>query len=428
MNTQTKTKLIESSYKNAPQIINEYGSLLNVLTQVLSEGFNEQSVNSFEFLSDNTMKISLIRNHGYLYNQVVSLTGSILSEMNIQYRVKESRHNYIVVENPFTDITPESVEASGVTIKISPLGYKQVYVNDTGTVKCFQNKSLKSPGVLKVIDEIPPNGYSTGWTKFARVVAGQEVDEFGEFLSDDKVPYNHLYPQAEYTGNGVSGESGIHGFASWPYADGTDYYNRQNSGPYNNFPKSWKVIGDDKTFYLILEPSQKDRYIMHGFGNFISDNNEETTNICLQARDRFYPANAAIESIYERCETRFGSATNNRGSFLLSTIYGQTKTTCRYTSFGLYVGESYYDRPWHSTSIKSLNPSSGQLMSGLMYIKDDENYIRGYHRGIRYIYGNSSNFTSGSVSSTSNVVLAVVDPERDREVSYLFSLADWEDV
>ena len=427
INIETNTRLLESSYKGAPQILNTYGSFLNVLVKTLVEGFNENTSISFEE-EDSLIKINLPRNHGYIYNQVISISGSSLESLNTVHRVIETRHGYVKISSPLTESLIEPL-IEGAIIKTAPLGYSIAYSNilDEGTV-CFKNTSIKSPAILKVIDKLPPNGYDSGWSKFARVVVGQEVDEFGDFLSNDKVPYNHLYPEVEKTGNGVAGPSGIHGYATWGYAEGTDYYNRQVYGPHNDFPKNWKIIGDSNTFYIMFDPSQRDRPLLHGFGNFVSENEDETTNICLQARDHFLSAEAYYEGVYERSETRFGSASNNRGSFLYSTIYGQTKTTCRYTSFGLFVGENSYESPWHSDSIKSMNPSSGRIVSGLMYIKDSDNYVRGYHRGIRYIYGNNSNLTSGSVSSVGSIVLAVVDPNRDRFVSYLFSLKNWEEV
>lgn len=428
MITDTKTKLITSFYKDAPQIQNSYGSLSTVLTKCLTEGFNEQSVNGFEEEGDQIV-VKLSRNHGYVQNSVIAISDASLTELNGEFRVLSSSHDSIYIKRPEDLSLDSSTLEDSCKIKIAPLGYEIVYENEAKTTICFRSKSKNTPGILKIIDEIPPNGYSTGWAKYARVVAGQEVDSSGAFLSDIKVPYSKQYPNVEHTGNGVTGSSGIHGFAKWHYAFGTDGYNRENYGPYNHFPKNWKIIGDGDTFYLILDPSQPDRFLMYGFGAYISENKEETTNICLQAHDRYVAAAATdTEHMYERSDFRFGSSTRNQGSFLLSTIYEQFQTNCRYTSFGLYVGDSYYDRPWHSDSIRSMNPSSGQVVAGLVYILDNNKYVRGFHRGFRYIYGNSSELSTGSTSNTGEIIIDIIDPERDRNMSYVFSLKDWEEV
>ena len=423
MNKDSKTRYYEWTNKNAPRVENTYGSFVAFLDTVLCKGYNSNPVTSLEVLDNNFVKVNLPRGHGYLFNQVVRISDSDQAYYNSDFRVLESRHDYIkiFVEGELTSSNTECL------IRIAPLGFTNVFTNAKKTIMCFKNKSTKSPGILKVIDEIPPNGYSTSWVKYARIVFGQEIDSSGEFVNNNKAPFYPSYPDAEKTGNGVSGSSGIYGFAKWDYASYESYSRREDYAPDGIFPRNWTIIGDDKTFYMFIGTSASNRTTIQGFGNYISENPEETTNLCLQARDGFIAANWGGDSTYVRSRNNFGQFSSNIGSFLMSNVYGDIKNIYRYFSQGLYVGDSYYDRPWHSVNINSLNPSSGFLASGLSYIKDTSGYVRGYHRGLRMIYG-ASEISAGSISGSGEIILSVTDPINDRDATYLFSLKDWEDV
>ena len=423
MNIDSKTRYYEWTNKNAPRVENTYGSFVNFLDTILCKGYNLNTATSIEVLEDNFVKINLPRGHGYLFNQVVQLTGSDKEYYNSSFRVLDSHNDYIKV---FLEGNIVS-SLSECSVKVAPLGFTNVYTNTAKTIMCFKNASTKSPGILKVIDELPPNGYSSSWTKFARIVFGQEIDDLGEFISNNKAPFHPTYPDSEKTGNGVSGSSGTHGFAKWDYASNDDSYHRENYAPDGTFPRNWTLIGDDKTFYLFIGTTASSRTTIQGFGNYISENPDETTNLCLQARDSFIAANTYADNYYARSQNRFGQFSSYTGSFLMSNIYGDIKNIYKYYSQGLYVGESYSDRPWHSGDIKSLNPASGLLASGLSYIKDASGYIRGSHRGLRMLYGDS-NISAGSISGSGEIILSVTDPVDDRYATYLFSLKDWEDV
>lgn len=423
MNLDKKTRYHEWTYKNAPRIENTYGSFVQFLNVILCEGYNENLVVSIEPDLEGFAKVTLPRGHSYLFNQVITIQGADQNYYNGDFRVIETRHDFIKIK-----VDNALVSATGlIKIKTSSLGFTNVYTNVAKTIMCFKNKSIKSPGILKVIDELPPNGYSTSWTKNARVVFGQEIDNQGDFLNNDKAPFNKQFPDAEKTGNGVSGVGGIHGFAKWDYANSDDGHHRDQIGPDGVFPRSWTLVGDDKTFYLIISPNASARTLIVGFGNYFSYNTNETSNLCLQARDGFVAANWTGEHQYTRTRNNFGMFTSTIGSFLLSNIYGDIKDTYRYFSQGLFVSNSNYEKPWFATDINSINLNSGYLTSGLSYIKDTEGYLRGYHRGLRILYGDTK-ISAGSLSSSGEIVVSVTDPTTTVNMNYLFSLKDWEEI
>lgn len=235
-----KTKYIDSMSMGVPKIKNEFGSLVKVLKGALVDGFNEQSVLS---VSNEGTKytLKLKRNHGFATRCVVVIGTK-------EYRVTETGIDYIQV------VSEEPIEFSDeLKVKIAPLGYELVYdsVESTG-VACFKNQDGY---ILKVLDN-KPNGYTNNAAKFARVVMGYQVDSGGDFIDNWKVPRRTDFPDAEKTGNGVAGMGGIHNYTRWSYAlyprDDSyqyDYYEPQSQ----HFPTNWRIVGDGKTFYLMIQ-------------------------------------------------------------------------------------------------------------------------------------------------------------------------------
>ena len=429
---QTKTKYINSNHINSPSIINKYGTLINFLKVVLVQGFGESNVLGIE-LVENILKLTLPLNHGYRLDQVISLEGLDQESLNREYRVLKYTTDTIELLAP-ESISDDFTTSGEVKIKVAPLGYNIVYENLEEGVVCFKNKSIKSPAILKVIDKLPPNGYSTAWAKYARIVIGQDIDSNGNFINDVKAPYHPRYPNSELTGDGASGSSGIHGFAKWEYSTYPGNYDMSEHKTANGtFPTDWRIIGDDKTFYLMIRSMGKDRYNygLVGFGNYISFNDLETYNICLQAKDGFMAASDVDYYAATRTRSFFGALNYPYSGFILANIYGDSKTNYnRCSNISNYFGSSSRNRPWHSTSVQSINSVTGRWLTGVLYIKDADKYLRGFHRGVRILYGTDRS-PDESIDNQGNIMLYVQDPltgSSFTNIPMLFSLKDWEDI
>lgn len=428
MNIQTKTKYLDSSYPKAPQINNAYGSLVNFLNITLVEGFNENTVLGITKIGDNKLLIKLPISHGYMKGSVVKVSGSTVEAYNKEYRVQKVISEGIEVYSEYTEAMTDLEAPEGITIKFAPLGFERVYVNTGNTTMCFKNASIQSPGILKVIDELPSNGYQASWGKFARVVIGQEIDLEGNFIDNKKAPYHPDFPNAEYTGNnsGRSDGGGIFGFAKWNYAKSSEAYDYEVSSPTGNFPRFWELIGDDKTFYFFLRP--QDNYkIPYGFGNFISENKSETHNLVLQAKDGFvssYDSSSGYN--YSRTRSRWPHFQDWLGSFTFGNIYGQTYATCRYDCTGLSVGTDRISNPWKTVTFRNYNPIAKQAMKGKLYIRQD-GFIRGYHRGVQIYYG-SDYPTMNTIGDTNLRMITLSSPDSASEnMPLIFSMEDWEE-
>lgn len=426
---QNKTRYFNNNFKDAPQIINEYGTLVKALDIMLCKGFNYMDIISTEILSNNKVKVNLPVTHGYFEEQVVQIENADQDYFNNCFRVLETSVNYILIGLP--EDTVDVVPATSTTllkIKTAPLGFSKVFQSEDSLTMCFKNTSVITPGILKVIDKLPPNGYATNWSKYARVVIGQSINEFGNFIGDVKAPYHPDYPDVENTGNNVVGAGGIHGFAKWNYAlDDYPHWTESRTSPGGAFPRRWEIIGDSNTFYLLLVNNSWDSCNC-GFGNIYSE--EGLGNLVLQARDGFYQANSYRQSSrYGKESTFWGNLIDSSlGSFIFSDIYGNSLKTLRYVSTGLYIGENFKERPWLSNEVKNYNPFTGDILTGKLYIKDDLGFDRGYHRGLNILYG-SDYPNAGRLLGTSYRLLKMTDPFRQNNpMPLLFTMEDWEEV
>lgn len=426
---ETKTRYIESYFGGTPTLKNEYGSLNNLLSVVLTKPYNIQTVLGVT-LDVNTINFQMNAGHGYYPEQVIQLTGSDEVEFQREYRVVTSGPESITVKNTTKLLTPPT---GTVQLQGAPLGYELIYENTKKGIMCFKNKSTISPGILKVIDILPPNGYEESWSKYARVVMGVSIDLEGDFIDNFKAPYNGQFPNAEKTGNDILGAEGIHGFAKWVYSSQLGGDTQESVAPAPDYQGSWSIVGDDKTFYLMINPSGAPGNPEHGcdlvgFGTFKSYNPLETLNICLQAKDGFIPANDNIIKSPSRSRSFFGAYVSEYSGFLLADIYRNNRTGLnRSTTVGNYMSNRYTTTPWRDGNLKAYDTSL-KIMKSEMLIKDHNNFIRGEHRGIYGLYGFLQQEDT-SVSSDGYLVKHVENPVNSTtfaKAPILFSLRDWE--
>lgn len=425
-----KTRYITSLNAGTPNLENNFGSLVNLLNVILCEGVNPQIASSIIIENTHEMIINLPVNHSFILHQLITIEGATQTECNGNFRIKEVNKNSVKVNLKTNVNFTEVTTSTSFKIKTASLGFSRLYKSTDNSTMCFKNGSVQSPVILKVIDKIPPNGYTSTWSKFARVVIGTEIDSNGNFINNNKMPFLSDWPDVENTGNKVSGSSGIHGYAKWDYAS-IESYHRENYTPSNPFPRKWSIIGDNLSFYLIIDSFGDGYPTILGFGNFEAYNKNESYNSFLQARGGFESSQSTSEQGYSRTRNYFGaigasSDTKMHGNFLLANAYGGGAfTNLRYRTGGLYIGNTTV--PHRSGFIKNYNPQSGRMItSGLLIIDEDTNIIRGLHRGIKTFYGRP-NVALNRITQEGFIILEVNDFSNSRtNMPYLFSLLDWE--
>ena len=436
---QTNTKYITSSMQDSPKLTLTRGDLLEVLKTVLTLGINEQPVLKLEAFEDNAVKVFLNPGHGFLYNQVLILSGdntSFISE-GTEFRVKSVSQSEITLYPNKEILSTGIIPHEGLLLKVAPLGYTLAFEDRASGIACFKNKSIKSPAILKVIDALPPNGYNENWARYARVVAGQQIDLEGNFINNEKTPYSVDFPDIEITGNKVSGAGGVHGFLKWDYGlyQTTTYNWSEESGANGSYPTDWRIIGDDKTFYLMVRAMGKSygQYNILSFGNYNSFDNTESGNIIISGSGRDISANrTSYGQSGIAWRIGFTKAHEYIGNYLFKSLLGTTQNHLSCTFLGLHHSRGD-DRFWPSKGgINGVSPISGKFMTTPLYIRDSNGDMRGTLRGMEQFYGVGDLSDDLLINEGTSIVLNTKRYNRDSDdnigIPYLFSLLDWEEV
>lgn len=427
---QNKTKFITSYFKGVPKLKNEYGSLNNLLTHVLTLPYNKTEISGIEELPE-ILRLIAPLNHGFNPEQVIRILDHPNEGLNREFRIISTTAESIDIIKP-SEIVIAAGNIQPFNIEAMPLGYSVVYEDLDKGIVCFKNKSLKSPGILKVIDQIPPNGYLETWSKFARVVAGSSINSVGDFKDNFKTPFHPNYPDAEKTGDGKEGAVGTHGFAKWTYSLSSSTAPKETDKPIDMPLLDWIIIGDDRSFYLMIKTTgvadnSNYSYDLVGFGNFYSYNEKETFNICLQAKDGFMAANTTTDLSPTRPRSYFGALDYNYSGFILTDAYGSHETDYgRVKSYGNFISTNNLNVPWDSSYIKTVIP--GAYIYDRLLIKDFYNFIRGHYRGVSILYGNSLPDKYILQNKISIQVQQPITTTALTKASMLFDLTDWEEI
>lgn len=424
---QNKTRYIDHTFQDAPQIELGYGSYVNILNKVLVEGINFRVPSKIEMLGEGRVQITFTDAPYYPVETVIKIKGFGDDRIDGCHRVMETEGSsvFFYIKNYETPLVIP-VAISSVSVCTAPLGFSRVYTNTSGSIMCFKTATESTAGILKVIDQIPPNGYSTSWSLFARVVAGEKIDSEGNFIGNFKTPYHPVYPDVELTGNGTSGTTGIYGFAKWRYRISDSNYGYEYTGTLYDKSRPWYIIGDGDTFYMIFNPGPDTS--LHGFGHI--DSAAEHC-IALQAVDGYVRAQDNGDyNTYGKAFNSWGNVMkSSAGSFLLHSAHGAvTNRTLRYFSGGKYFGEVEKSTPWKSNEIPVYNPTTGLGLNFKLTIVDTDGFFRGAHRGFVVPYGDNS-IATGRVVGTPDRVLRMTDPYRvGGGMPLIFTMEDWKSV
>ena len=417
MNIQIKTKFIKSSYTNSPQINGTFGSLVKVLKSVLVDGFNKLPITKGTY--DNSKKqieLFFTRGHGFGVTSVVSISGSSDPKLNKEFRVIESNLDSIILHSE----EPVNLsDISNIKVKFAPLGYELVYDNITnkGTA-CFKSRD---GDILKVIDA-PLSGYDTSWTKYARVVAGDNIDTGGDFIDNQKFPKHNTYPNLEKTGNGAAG-SGQVGYLSWEYArpvqDNASHHRYVDQA--TGFISNWSIIGDDRTFYLFIDsmgPTVDSRNI-YTFGVIERD----TTGSCILVGSDIsgVTSNQQYTNYYGTSgRNSFTNMQYTIGCFINKSSEGNNIGQLNFNLYHITLDESNVTNQGLN---EGNNPNSFYTP---ITVVDAYKKVRGNLRGIYQLYNNSLN-NNMFLDNYKKVVIRVryYGTDEPYKVPYLFSLEDW---
>lgn len=250
-----------SNVEATAKLMNEWGSLTQVLDEVLTVGSNEQqilSITTIEDPEDSRYWLStIVLNTGHKFEKelhVVSISGVSVNEYNNVFRVQETTQNSIniaflketQIEKPL-----DVVNTAEAKIKLAPLGYEIVFTDTNKRV--YKSKNPNANICYLRVDDSCPLGYDPSWLKFARVSMYSEIESIDDFYPKQgrlKAPYYVEDPVRAEVPSGT-GPKGRYGESKWYYSSRTDWDNYgENSPPTFAGPREYEFIGDSKTFYF----------------------------------------------------------------------------------------------------------------------------------------------------------------------------------
>ena len=385
------TKIIFNTMKGAPVLASEWGSLLNVIRTVCITGFNENLVQSYEQSGD-TLVLNFSVDHGYIKDQIITLSGAEQEEANTEYEVKSVLLRSLTIKL----YDPEILITGILSCKTSPLGWTEVFSGENKAV--FRAKNIINNPFYLRIDDSCPIGYDPTWSKFARVTMSDgivNIDEYGDFI---KAPvYQDLPTDMNELGNKITGAGGIFGIAKWYHGVGwggsSERYSREASTNYQSQNLEYELIGDNSTIYFTPRiTTRKNSRALYAFTPFISNNSTDVFNCFLSASHVYRAAN--VDGTYysnaNNCINNSWYSLNYEGKYLLSNYLGISNTTPTSGPFSLNVGNNQ-QISGRSGDIPFPNPIDNSVVLSDVYLKESSNGgIRGTLPLIKWISNNWS--------------------------------------
>lgn len=365
------TKFYYSTMKGAPNLASEWGSLLSVLKGCLLNGFNEQQVSSVVIV-DGIATITLGSDHGFIEHQVVAISGADQVAFNTEYSVLSVTATTITVKAPaITAVT------GTMLIKTAAMGWTEKF---TGTNKSvFAAKDTTKNRFVLRVDNSLPVGYDASWAKFARVTIAEDMIDIDNFGSFAKAPTSPTNINTNEQGNGVTGASGVYGWAKWYHGVETISYLKEQSTVGQSATFDWEIVGDDSCFYFWVKITNSEGRATYAFAPIDSVSSTDNFNCFLSATDGLMAAN--VNGEYH--ETGRNSANcqwkslDTSGKFVLRDYTGNGTSHEPCGLFSLNTGNSQQvsgrssDIPFpnktdnsvvlHETYVKTMNGIRGTL-------------------------------------------------------------------
>lgn len=205
---------------------NAASQIIQVLDDCLVNGFNLQVIESIQVV-DGVATCTTTNNHNYLNGVVLRIAGATPAELNGDWKITSS----IGKSFTFDTAVPNGSATGSMTAKVAPLGWSKPF---SGTNLAVYRPASGLRYFYRVSDPAGNFAYIRGFENMTGVDAG--VSPFP--LSTQ-----------------VVGTDGI-AWLKYPAASG--------------YSSRWKLIGDDRFFYFIFDPSESAGYAHSGtFGTIV---------------------------------------------------------------------------------------------------------------------------------------------------------------
>lgn len=339
-------KFYNNNFKNSPVLSDGTGNLTALLDAVLVNGFNTVTLSSLTH--SGYVATATFAGHGFLIDQIIEINGANETGYNGQWRVLSSNFQ----TNTFqflldSAVTTPTTGTGTITCKTPPLNFEIAF---TGTNKrAYRSKSILSNRFyLKVDDDLDPVWNST-YMRYAKVGMFEQMTDIDSTIGNF-APSADGDPTRNWVGSG-SGVTAIGGWYKWHYAGNTwvgGGATYEQNGAHTPYPRIWSIFGDDRGFYIFIEPHGSVGKWGACFTDFISNKIGDGYNTLFSARDWYYRANDALGTYnVTDINTEFGVAENSYGKLIMR----------NYTGVGRAV-------PWSMLPAISANVTMNQHLSG----------------------------------------------------------------
>ena len=355
-------------------------SLVTVLALAL---YRRKSVDpdiDFEFRSDFISHVATA--HG----------SSILEFINDLLSDSPAVANYIVGsldEVTGTPVTPAT--GSTLSVKVAPLGWEIAF---TGTNK----RAYRSPNILsnrpylRVDDGLDP-AWTTTYSKYAKVTLAQGMSDIDTFVGA-RAPFDAAFPTRNEVGTG-SGSNAYGGWYKW-------YYAKADGGPVNghadsysapgDFNRAWVIIGDDRGLYLINQwGSSTGTLGAHCFTDFESYRTADGFNTLLGATDAWITATSIVSGQGPDSNQDFARTCDYVGKVLMRD-FTQVGSNVRAGFCTLNTNNNAVCSSGSATGILWPNGPDYSLILHPVFLKQENNHLRGKMPGLMWIHNNSPSF------------------------------------
>ena len=272
MVASTDIKFYVHSNKNAPQLQNQFGCMIDVLDACLVNGFGSQSVATLT-ASGTTVTATYGSAHNYLQYQVTKIAGVNQTEFNGEHRILTVPDANTITFQLAS--TPSVTTATGtITSSLPSLGWEKPFssTNEAGGGKAAyrsKNTLLPSRPFLRVVDELDP-AYTATYAKYAKVGVVEDMSDIDTMMGI-QAPFDASKPNKNWVGTG-SGASAINGWARWYYAQQYIPSGQSDASTIPAGTRHWILIGNSDYFYVLptlSEPTTNlatQNVIINGFG------------------------------------------------------------------------------------------------------------------------------------------------------------------
>ena len=263
-------KWFSSENINAPELSNNWGSLLNVLEACLLTGYDYQSIQSIT-IQNGVATANFGTAHKLQMFQWIKFSGSTNTALNQEFKVLGLTPNTI----EFLIDLPDQTITESIMCSLAPLGWSKPF-SDTGRAVFQAKNTSKNPYYLRIDDTCDPLHTPTR-AKFAKVGILESCTGIDD-ISGPQAPFDPVLPTKNWIGTGAaSAASAYIGWARWVYAtsDNTNDSTIALSNIAIDGPRGWILVGDDESFYILpttipgnLNTTYKGYSVCYGFGIF----------------------------------------------------------------------------------------------------------------------------------------------------------------